>query len=112
MLSPWERTKINRPVVFEKNASYDAPLSGYLTAKYDNQWWLGYIIEAFDYTQEVKLRFLHPAGPSASIFYPNLEDSCIIHKSDLLLSVKPKTITWKRYQLSQKEIQATEAKLL
>ena len=80
-------------VVFEKNASYDAPLSGYLTAKYDNQWWLGYIIEAFDYTQEVKLRFLHPAGPSASIFYPNLEDSCIIHKSDLLLSVKPKTIT-------------------
>ena len=69
-------------------------------------------MEAFDYTQEVKLRFLHPAGPSASFLYPNSEDSCIVHTTDLLLTVKPKTITGKTYQLSQKEIQATEAKLL
>ena len=63
-------------------------------------------------TQEVKLKCLHPAGPSAGFLYPNSEDSCIVHTTDLLLTVKPKTITGRTYQLSQKEIQATEAKLL
>ena len=40
-------------VVFEKYVSSDAPLSGYVTAKYDDQWLLGYIMEAFDYTQKL-----------------------------------------------------------
>lgn len=98
-------------VVFAQHEAFNGQLAGYVTARYNDQWWLAYIMEAFPETQEVNVRFMHPAGPSASFYFLTPEDNCILHESDLILSVIPTTATSRTYKLSKKEIQLTNAKM-
>ena len=54
--------------------------------------------------------FLHPHGPSKSFSYPDPADVLILHISDLLISVDPKTYTGRSYHLTDKEMNtATKA---
>ena len=99
-------------VVFAQHETFDGQLAGYVTVRYNDQWWLAYIMEAFSENQEVNVRFLHPAGPCASFYFPTPEDCCILHKSDLVLSVNPTTATGRTYRLSKKEIQLTNARMI
>ena len=88
----------------------EGQLSGYVTVKYSNQWWLAYILNANE--DDVTVKFMHPAGPSSSFYFPSHDDICIVHKTDLLLSVDPTTATGRTYTLSIKEKEITDAKLL
>ena len=41
-------------------------IKGYMTAKYDTAWWLGYAMDADPSVQEATVTFLHSHGPSKS----------------------------------------------
>ncbi len=87
-------------------------VSDYVTVHYDGQLRLSSIMEAFQREGEVKVKFLHPNGPSASFFFPDNEDQCIVDISDLLVSVEPKTATGRTYSLTKREIQMSDKTLL
>ena len=39
-------------------------IQGYVTARYDGSWWLGYITRSMPDSEEVEVSFLHPKGPT------------------------------------------------
>ena len=46
----------------------------YIAAVYDDQWWLGTILEVDNKHDDFKVRFLRPAGPSPTYRWPEFED--------------------------------------
>lgn len=86
---------------------FNGKLAGYVTVIYDGHWWLACISEAFPESQEVNVKFLHLHGPSPSFCFPEMEDSCFLDISDILVSVEPKTATGRTYTISKKESDAT-----
>ena len=91
-------------------STFTGQLSGYVTVRYNTQWWLAYIYEAYQSTHEVKVKFLHPPGPSSNFYFPEIDDYCILDVSDLLVSVNPTTITGRTYNLSVKDIENSNKK--
>jgi hypothetical protein len=41
-------------------------ITGCVTCMYDNFWWLGCVLSVSKESNDVKISFLHPHGPSAS----------------------------------------------
>ena len=64
-----------------------ANLNGYVTCKYDDQWWLAYILSKSEDTESVGISFLHPAGPSPSFTYPRRVDKLVVPRDALLTQV-------------------------
>jgi hypothetical protein len=44
-------------------------ITGFVTCKYDNFWWLGCVLSVSEESNDVKISFLHPHRPSASCIY-------------------------------------------
>jgi hypothetical protein len=42
---------------------------GYMAVVYEDHWWLGYVLEKYEESEEFKSRFLHPHGPSVSFVF-------------------------------------------
>ena len=61
----------------------------YIAAVYDDQWWLGMILEVDNEHDDYKVRFLHPAGPSPTFHWPQFDDECYIGivRDHILLSI-------------------------
>ncbi len=78
-------------------------LNGYVTCKYDNQWWLAYILNKYEDRESVEISFLHPAGPSPSFTYPRRVDKLVVPRDALLTKVEPTTATGRTYALTEKE---------
>ena len=70
----------------------------YIAAVYDDQWWLGTILEVDNEHDEYKVRFLHPAGPSPTYRWPEFEDECFIVRDHILLTISPLTASSSRRQ--------------
>lgn len=51
-----------------------ADISGYITVVYEANWWLGYVLHKNEELDEVKITFLHPAGPST---YSHIQETLI-----------------------------------
>jgi hypothetical protein len=45
-------------------------ITGFVTCMYDNFWWLGCVLSVSEESNDMKISFLHPHGPSASYIYP------------------------------------------
>ena len=86
-------------------------LTGYVTCVYDQHWWVAYVQEVDVHNSLVKLKFLHPHGPSASFRYPRREDILTVPIADVLTVVDPRTATGRVYTLSKKESQDASEKL-
>jgi hypothetical protein len=43
---------------------YPSAVNGYVTAVYDNHWWLGYVMEKCEEPREIHIQFLHSHGPA------------------------------------------------
>ena len=75
----------------------------YVTAIYQDQWWLGLVEEGPDDDLMFLVDFLHPAGSMTSVSYnfpsPN-RDKLLIHQSDLLTRVHPSCPTGRSYVMS------------
>lgn len=72
---------------------------GYVTAIYDKKWWLAYVLAKEEDLDEVKVTFLHPAGPSMSYTYPTKPDVLWVSVNDVLCKVNPVTPTGRIYQI-------------
>ncbi|GBM67255.1 hypothetical protein AVEN_213590-1 [Araneus ventricosus] len=68
-------------------------ISGYVTAVYEGNWWLGYVLQKNEELDEVKITFLHPFGSSASFSYPRNTDVLWVSIVDVLTKVNPVTPT-------------------
>lgn len=54
---------------------------------YDNQWWLGKILEVSEVHRDAKIKFMRPSGPSSSYSWPNHTDVCWIPYENILMNV-------------------------
>lgn len=79
-------------------------IKGFVTAMYDQKWYLACVLETYSDLMEVKLTFLEPNGPSPSFKYPRRPDILIVPEKDILSIVDPQTATGRTYNLSDKEI--------
>ncbi len=95
--------KVNVSRLFTREPLQWEDLNGYVTCKYDDQWWLAYILEKKEDTESVEISFLHPAGPSPSFTYPRRVDKLVVPKHALLTKVEPTTATGRTYTLTEKE---------
>jgi hypothetical protein len=75
-------------------------VSGYIAAAYEDHWWLGYVLEKYEGSEELKIRFLNPHGPSASFVFLPQSDELIIPMSLILSMVTPTSETGSTYRIS------------
>ena len=66
-------------------------IKGFVTIKYDKQWYLACILQTYPDTSEVKVSCLMPAGPKPSFTYPHRVDIVTLPTSDVLTLVDPRT---------------------
>lgn len=76
-------------------------IHGYVTVMYDNKWWLAYVLTQDEDLDEVKVTFLHPAGPSSYYSYPTKPDILWVSINDVLCTVNPVTPTGRMYQIPE-----------
>ena len=74
-------------------------INGYVTVEYDGHWWLACVLAVNQACLEVKVSFLHPAGPSPSFTYPTHPDVLVVKNDQILTTVDPVTSTGRTYQL-------------
>ena len=63
----------------------------YVACKYDEQWWVGMVLEADQASNDIKITFMHPHGPSDSFFWPSKDDVCWVPPSSVILKLNPPT---------------------
>lgn len=86
-------------------------VKGFVTAMYDNKWWLACVLETYVETLEVKLYFLRPNGPSTSFHYPRNPDILVIPYSDILTVADPMTTTGRIYKITEDTMNEASKKL-
>ena len=79
-------------------------IRGFVTVKYDNNWYVACVLDTFIDMFEVKVSFLLPAGPSKSFKYSQLSEQALLPSSDVLTLVDPSIHKRGRvYYLTDKE---------
>ena len=79
-------------------------LNGYVTCKYGVDWWVAYLLEQYPNVNEVKLRFMHPSGPSASFKFPSKDDILVVPRDHILSKASPTTAIGRTYQLPEDQM--------
>ena len=82
-----ERISITSDTIAMKITS----INGYVTAKYDGHWWLACVMKTLTDSNEVKMSFLYPHGPSKSFSYPDHSDILVVSAEDILTKVAKHT---------------------
>ena len=78
-----------------------------MTVKYEQGWWLACVLKTIPDTEEVKVTFLHPKGPSPSFKYPSTPDILTIPFTHVLTIADPITETGRSYKLEGKAMKET-----
>jgi len=79
-------------------------MKGYVTARYDGQWWLACVMQTYPDSAEVS--FLHPNGSAQSFKYPSPSDVLVMSCQDILSAVNQATLTGRVYTLLHEEMLA------
>jgi hypothetical protein len=85
-------------------------ITGFVTCMHDTFWRLGYIRSAGEESNDIKISFLHPHGPSASYIYPAMPHILQLPESAILAEVSPKTAAGCTYTLISEETSLTAEK--
>lgn len=89
-----------------------ADIKGYVTARYDDHWWLGCVIRTYPETSEAQVNFLHPHGPARAFQYPQRPDILTVSMQDILTTgLEPATVTGRSYMLTQLEMSSASTAL-
>jgi hypothetical protein len=80
---------------------------GFVTCMYDIFWWLGRVLSVSEESNDVKISFLHPHGPSASYIYPAVPHILWLPQSAILAKVSPKSATGHTYTSTSDETKLT-----
>lgn len=86
-------------------------IKGYVTCIYDKEWWLACVLSVNYDTEEIKINFLHPHGPSSSFYFPEHPDVLQVTANTILTKVDPRTVTGRTYKLSEDEMHSASIKL-
>ncbi|KAL5509316.1 hypothetical protein EMCRGX_G004658 [Ephydatia muelleri] len=78
-------------------------ISGYVICEYSSRWWLALVIETYDDQEEVKVSFLHPAGPSPSFSFPHRVDELLVSRMQVLMKTSPTTSTGRVYKIAAED---------
>jgi hypothetical protein len=82
-------------------------LTGFVTYMYDNFWWLGCVLSVSEESNDVKISFIRPHGPSVSYIYPAMPHILWLPQSAILAKISPNTATEHTYTLTSEEIKLT-----
>jgi hypothetical protein len=82
-------------------------ITGFVTCMYDNFWWLGCALSVSEESNDIKISFLHPYGPSASYIYPATPHILWLPQSTILTKVSLNTATGCTYTLTSEETKLT-----
>jgi hypothetical protein len=82
-------------------------ITGFVTCMYDNFWWLGCVLSVSEESNDTKISFLHPHGPSASYIYPAMAHILRLPQSTILSKVSPNTATGRTYTLTSEDTKLT-----
>jgi hypothetical protein len=74
---------------------------------YDTFWWFGCVLSVSEESNDVKISFLHPHGPSASYIYPATPHILRLPQSTILAKVSPKPATGCTHTLTSEEAKLT-----
>lgn len=86
-------------------------IRGYVIVVYDNQWWVGCVLDVNILTEQVKISFLHPHGPSVSFTYPQKPDILEVDKTAVITKVDLRTATGRTYFMERSEIEMVTSKM-
>ena len=92
--------KEERVTIQENQLELDE-IHGFVTCLHQQKWWVGCVLQVYEDSGEVFVRFLHPHGPSSSFRYPRRDDNVSIHFENVLTKVDPLTTTGKCYTLTK-----------
>ena len=99
-------------VTLVKNANPPESIAGFVTCMYDENWWLACVLGVCSDTNQVKLTFMHPHGPSNSFKLPDPHDINTIPMESILTLVDPRTTRSGRvYSLTKKEMSCATERL-
>jgi hypothetical protein len=82
-------------------------ITRFVTCMYDNFWWLGCVLSVSEESNDLKISFLYPHGPSASYICPATPHILRLLQSAILAKVSPNTATGRTYTLTSKETKLT-----
>ena len=78
--------------------------TSYVACKYDEQWWVGMVLEADRASNNIKITYVHPHGPSDSFFWPSKGDVCWMSTSSVILKLNPPiTSNGRSYKIDPEE---------
>ena len=66
-------------------------IKGFVTCMYNEEWWVACVLQVSEDSEQVRVSFLHPHGPSRSFKYPARLDILTIPVGDVLTRVDPRT---------------------
>ena len=104
-------SKIESVTAEESNLEF-TEMVGFLICRYGGHWWLGCVLDSDEENQTLKVKFLHPHGPSPSFYYPDIEDILNVPAGDVISKADPRiNPTGSVYNLSNQEIDIANQKL-
>lgn len=84
----------------------DVPLeniNGFVACVYDSKWYLGCVLDVFEESNEVKISFLQPHGPSKSFTFPSRGDIKLVPTYAVLAKIDVSTAPGRTYSLKKKD---------
>ena len=75
-------SKEERVTVLENEVASEE-IKGFVTCVYDKEWWVGFVLQVDEDSEQVNVSFLHPHGPSRSFKYPAKPDILNISDRDV-----------------------------
>jgi hypothetical protein len=82
-------------------------ITGFVTCMYDTFWWLGCVLSVSEKSNDVKISFFHPHGPTTSYIYPAMPHILWLPQSAILAKVSPKPAKGCTYTLTSEETKLT-----
>ena len=74
-------------------------IKGFVMCMYNEEWWVACVLQVSEDSEQVRVSFLHPNGPSRSFKYPARPDILTIP-----VGVDPRTAKGHTYTLTQREM--------
>ena len=81
-------------------------IKGFVTAVYENEWWLGCVLQVNQDDKTISINILIPHGPSQSYKYPAEERVIMVSTDNILTKVDPRTSYGRIYTISKEETKA------
>ena len=92
--------ELNNITVNNSKSVVEANNNEFIACKYDNQIWIGMVINRDRSDNDYKVKFMHPPFPSTNYHWPRQSDECYIPESHVVCVIDaPVTPTGRQYIL-------------